>query len=58
MGKGNFIPLSIQQSGIYIPDDGKSLTELKTAAAGYLLVASQNRGPLKVYAVKKKKTAK
>lgn len=52
-GKGGFTPLSLLQSGIFIPGNGKSLVQLKNAAGGYLLAAAQNRGPLKIYALKK-----
>jgi hypothetical protein len=52
-GKGNFTPLSILQSGIYIPGDGKALVKLKGAKGNYLLAASQNRGPLKIFELKR-----
>jgi hypothetical protein len=48
-GKGNFAPLSIMQSGIYIPGDGKALVKLMGANGKYLLAASQNRDALKVF---------
>ena len=53
-GQGQFAPLSILESGIFIPGNGKALVKLKGAKGGYLVAASQNRGPLKVYALKKK----
>jgi enediyne biosynthesis protein E4 len=47
-GKGNFQPLSILESGIFIPGSGKQLVSFalnnKTAVA-----ASQNRGGLKLF---------
>jgi len=52
-GKGNFKPLTILQSGIYIPGDGKALVKLMGANGKYLLAASQNRGPLKIFSLKK-----
>jgi hypothetical protein len=52
-GKGNFIPLSILQSGIYIPGNGKALVKLRSKDGKYLLAAGQNRGPLKVFELKK-----
>jgi hypothetical protein len=52
-GKGNFTPLSILQSGIYIPGNGKALAELKGADGQTLVAASQNRGYLKVFALRK-----
>jgi hypothetical protein len=50
-GKGGFTPLTIQQSGIYIPGNGKALVKVMGAKGDYLLAASQNRGPLKVFAL-------
>jgi hypothetical protein len=52
-GKGNFIPLSILQSGIFIPGDGKALVKLRGINGKYLLVASQNREALKVFELKR-----
>nr|MBC7613183.1 VCBS repeat-containing protein [Pseudopedobacter sp.] len=48
-GKGSFTPLSILQSGLYIPENGKALVKLRNAKGGLLLAASQNRGPFKVF---------
>ena len=47
-GLGNFTPLSIQQSGIYFPGNGKALVKLRSTKGRYLLAASENQGPLKV----------
>jgi len=52
-GKGNFKPLSILQSGIYIPGNGKALVKLQSSDGKYLLAASQNKGNLKIYALKR-----
>ena len=52
-GKGGFTPQSILESGIYIPGDGKALIKLRDKDGKYLLAASQNRGPLKVFELKK-----
>ena len=52
-GKGNFIPQSILQSGIYIPGNGKALVLSKSSSEKNLLIASQNKGPLKVFEVEK-----
>jgi hypothetical protein len=52
-GKGGFIPLSILQSGIFIPGNGKALVSLKSAGGNFLIAASQNKGQLKVYTLKK-----
>ncbi len=51
-GKGNFTPLSIMQSGIYIPGNGKSLVELRNNKNECLLAAAENRGPLRVFKLK------
>jgi hypothetical protein len=48
-GKGHFAPLSILQSGIYVPGNGKGLAKLKGVHNSYLLVATQNRGPVQVF---------
>ncbi|MDQ2863939.1 MAG: FG-GAP-like repeat-containing protein, partial [Bacteroidota bacterium] len=52
-GKGGFTPQSILESGIFIPGDGKALVKLRGKNGKYLLAASQNRGPLKVFELKK-----
>jgi len=51
-GNGNFIPQTILESGIYIPGNGKALVKLRSSKNKYLVAASQNRGPLKVYELK------
>lgn len=48
-GKGNFKPLSILQSGIYIPGNGKALVEMRNKNGDLLLAASQNKDSLKVF---------
>ena len=53
-GKGNFKSLSILESGIFIPGNGKAIVKLQNSKGNYLLAASQNRGALKVYALKAK----
>jgi ASPIC and UnbV/FG-GAP-like repeat len=50
-GKGGFTPLSIMESGIYIPDDGKALVQLRDGKGNYLVAASQNKGPMKLFAL-------
>lgn len=52
-GKGNFIPQTILESGIFIPGNGKALIKLRGKNGKYLLAAGQNRGPLKVFELKK-----
>lgn len=53
-GKGNFKSLSILESGIYIPGDGKALVKLLSSSGNYLVAATQNRGPLKLFKLRKK----
>jgi hypothetical protein len=48
-GNGEFSPVSIAESGIYVPGNGKGLVKLRGANGKYLIGASQNRGPLKVF---------
>jgi hypothetical protein len=52
-GKGYFTPLTILQSGVYIPGNGKALVILQSAGNKCLIAASQNRGALKVLQLKK-----
>ncbi|WP_121356989.1 FG-GAP-like repeat-containing protein [Flavisolibacter nicotianae] len=55
-GKGGFTPLSILQSGLFIPENGKALVKLRNAKGQVLIAASQYRGPMKVFLVKEKGT--
>ena len=48
-GKGNFEPMSMQESGIIIPGDGKSLVKLQAADSALLVVSGQNRGELGLF---------
>ena len=48
-GKGNFKPLNILQSGIYIPGNGKALVQMRSKNGNLLLAASQNKDSLKVF---------
>lgn len=48
-GKGGFKPLSILQSGIYIPGNGKALVKLRDTKGDILLAASQRKDSLKVF---------
>ncbi|MFM2361896.1 MAG: hypothetical protein RLZZ316_798 [Bacteroidota bacterium] len=53
-GKGNFLPQSILNSGIFIPGNGKALIKLITKDSSYCIAASQNKGPLKLFRLNKK----
>ncbi|MEO5910296.1 MAG: VCBS repeat-containing protein [Pelobium sp.] len=48
-GKGGFKPLSILQSGIYIPGNGKALVKLRDTKGDILLAASQHKDFLKIF---------
>jgi hypothetical protein len=53
-GQGGFKPLSILESGIYIPGNGRALVKLRGADGGYLVAASQNKDDLKLYSLKRR----
>ncbi len=55
-GNGNFRPLSILESGIFVPGNGKALIKLRSKN-GCLLAAGQNRGLLKIFGLKKNSRA-
>lgn len=51
-GKEGFSSLSLLQSGIYIPGDGRSVVTLHDPSGRQLFIASQNKGLLNTYALK------
>jgi hypothetical protein len=53
-GNGGFKSMSMLQSGINIPGNGKALVKLIGANARYLISASQNRGNLILFELNKK----
>jgi hypothetical protein len=53
-GKGGFTSKTILESGIYIPGNGKALVALRGTHNRYLIAAGENRGPLKVFELKRK----
>lgn len=53
-GKGNFAPLSIMQSGVYIPGNGKALAQL-VSNNKLTVAAAQNASQLKLFQSKKEK---
>lgn len=55
-GKGGFFPLSILQSGWFVPGDAKALVKLRGTNSKCLLAASQNKDKLKVFQFKKEIT--
>jgi hypothetical protein len=52
-GKGNFKPLSILESGIYIPGNGKALVKFLDNKGNVTVAASQNKDALKVFKLKR-----
>lgn len=52
-GSGDFVPQTILQSGVYIPGNGKAMIKIRSSKGSYLLAASQNRGPLKLFKLKR-----
>jgi hypothetical protein len=48
-GKGKFRAAPIRESGIYIPGNGKAMVKARDVTGKCILIASQNRGPLKVF---------
>ncbi|TXE12261.1 VCBS repeat-containing protein [Algoriphagus aquimarinus] len=55
-GKGNFTPMSPQESGFVVPGDGKALVKIASAQGQPLFVASQNRGKLLMFQHKNAQT--
>ncbi|MDO6429014.1 VCBS repeat-containing protein [Flavitalea sp. BT771] len=49
-GAGGFKPLTMLQSGICIPGNGRALVTLRGAKGGCLVAASQNKGDLRLFA--------
>jgi len=56
-GNGNFSALTVMQSGIYIPGNGKSLVQLRNNKNECLLAASENRGPLRIFKLRNQVTS-
>jgi hypothetical protein len=52
-GKGGFASKSILESGFFIPGNNKALVKLRGGEGRYLVVASQYRGPLTIFELKK-----
>jgi hypothetical protein len=53
-GEGNFKTETILRTGLFIPGDAKALIKLKGNDDNYILAASQNKGPLKIFSHKNK----
>jgi hypothetical protein len=52
-GAGGFKPLSIQQSGIFIPGNGRAVVKLLGTADRYLVAVSQHKNALKLFELKR-----
>jgi hypothetical protein len=52
-GKGGFTSKTILESGIFIPGNNKALIKLRGKNDKYLVVASQYRGPLSIFELKR-----
>lgn len=52
-GTGAFSPLSITESGIFIPGNGRALVKLMGASGEYLVAASQHKSNLKLFGLKR-----
>ncbi len=48
-GKGGFLALTLNRAGLFVPGDGKALARLNGPNNSFLIAASQNRGPLKLF---------
>ena len=48
-GKGNFTPVSMQESGICIPGDSKGLAAVRGTSGELLLASGQNKGRLQAF---------
>jgi hypothetical protein len=51
-GNGNFAGQTIMKAGLFIPGDAKAMVKLRGRGDAYLLAASQNKGPLKLFSLK------
>ncbi|MFC4873304.1 VCBS repeat-containing protein [Negadavirga shengliensis] len=50
-GKGGFLPMGSAESGFLVPGDAKALVCLHHETKGVVYIASQNRGPLRTFAL-------
>ena len=48
-GLGNFDPVSLQQSGFFVPGEGRALVRLMGVDGKPLIMAAQSNGPLKCF---------
>ncbi|GAB3952731.1 VCBS repeat-containing protein [Spirosoma harenae] len=55
-GKGGFTPVSMSESGFFVPGNARALVSWPDAQGRCRLAASQNRGPLRIFAVQQPQT--
>ncbi|MBD2754859.1 VCBS repeat-containing protein [Spirosoma validum] len=55
-GKGNFASLTMAETGFYVPGNAKALVNWPDAQGRCRLAVTENRGPLRVFAVEKPQT--
>lgn len=48
-GKGNFAAPATNRSGLYIPGNGKAIVKTRHVSGKCMIIAAQNRGPLKAF---------
>jgi enediyne biosynthesis protein E4 len=50
IGMGQFKPIELNESGFYVPNDARALSKVRLANNKELILATQNRGELKIFA--------
>ena len=55
-GKGGFLPLTLAQTGFYVPGNAKALVNWPDAQGRCRLAVTENRGALRVFAVQQPQT--
>lgn len=50
VGKNQFEPVGLEQSHFFVPGDGRALAKIRLADGREIILATQNRGALKVFA--------
>ncbi|QMW02306.1 FG-GAP-like repeat-containing protein [Spirosoma foliorum] len=55
-GKGGFSPLTMDQTGFFVPGNAKALVSFPDAQGHCRLAVTENRGPLRVFAVQQPQT--
>ncbi|WP_461135264.1 CRTAC1 family protein [Spirosoma lituiforme] len=55
-GKGGFLPLTIGQSGFFVPGNAKAMVSFPNPQGRCELAVTENRGPLRLFAVQQPQT--